>query len=269
LKWSLYRELSFNAFRANMAYKTEVGMFLFGQIINIFVQVYIWYAIYGSHQQLQSNIGSVYISEMITYVVISNCIAVFATSDVIYKISNKVSSGEIVMDLIKPMSFRSTVFCQSLGANLFRILFELIPVILVSLLFFHLLLPQWTHLLFFLLMLVNSLILNFLVTYIIGLISFWYILVWQLNTVLNGLVRLFSGAFIPVWFFPDSFVTISYFFPFRLMYYEPVSVYLGKVSGGYAISLIILQQFLWIIGLLLLERLMWSRAVNKLVLQGG
>jgi ABC-2 type transport system permease protein len=139
------------------------------------------------------------------------------------------------------MSFRSTIFCQLFGANLFRILFELIPVILVSLLFFHLLLPQWTHFLIFLLMLINFLVLNFLVTYIIGLISFWYILVWQLNVVLNGIVRLFSGAFIPVWFFPASFMLMSYFLPFRLMYYEPISVYLGKVSGGYALSMIIAQ----------------------------
>jgi ABC-2 type transport system permease protein len=269
VKWRLYHELILNAFRTNMAYKTEVAMFLFGQIINIFVQVYIWYAIYGTQQQLDSNIGHVSISEMITYVVISNCISVFATSDVIFRISNKVSSGEIVMDLIKPMSFKSTIFCQSFGANLFRILFELIPVILVSLLFFHLLLPQWTHFLVFLLLLVNSLVLNFLVTYIIGLISFWYILVWQLNQVLDGLVRLFSGAFIPVWFFPDSFILISYFLPFRLMYYEPISVYLGKVSGGYAISMIILQQLLWIVGLFLLEKLMWNKAVSKLVVQGG
>jgi ABC-2 type transport system permease protein len=98
LKWSLYRELTMNAFRANMAYKTEVGMFLFGQIINIFVQVYIWYVIYGIQQQLDSNVSQVSISEMITYVVISNCISVFATSDLIFRISSKVSSGEIVME---------------------------------------------------------------------------------------------------------------------------------------------------------------------------
>lgn len=242
MRIALYREMTLNAFRSLLAFRAEVLLFLFGQLFKISVQVYIWYALFGDSGHLTSQAGTVTIQEMITYVVISSVISVFATNDVIFKVSSKVSSGEIAMDLIKPMSFRSVIFCQVFGANLYRILFELIPLMIVSMLFFHVQLPSLENGLAFLILVINGLILNFLITYTIGLIAFWYILVWQVNTVLNGLIRLFSGAFIPIWFFSDSLVQLSYFLPFRLIYYEPISVYLGRVTGWQDLLAIVLQQ---------------------------
>jgi ABC-2 type transport system permease protein len=269
MRIALYREMTLNAFRSLLAFRAEVLLFLFGQLLKIFVQVYIWHALFSDSNHLTSQAGTISIQEMITYVVISSVISVFATNDVIFRVSSKVSSGEIAMDLIKPMSFRSVIFCQAFGTNMYRTLFELIPLITVSLLFFHVQLPSLANGLAFLLLVINGLILNFLITYTIGLIAFWYILVWQVNTVLNGLIRLFSGAFIPIWFFSDSLVQVSYFLPFRLIYFEPISVFLGKVTGWQELLAIVIQQLVWIAGFLLLQKWMWSRAVRRLVVQGG
>ncbi|RXZ81039.1 hypothetical protein EBB07_16550 [Paenibacillaceae bacterium] len=269
MRIALYREVTLNAFRSLLAFRAEVLLFLFGQLFKILVQVYIWYALFGDSNLLTSQAGTVTIQEMITYVVVSSAISVFATNDVIFRVSSKVSSGEIAMDLIKPMSFRSVVFCQAFGTNVYRILFELIPLVIVSVLLFHVQLPSLANGIAFLILVINGLILNFLITYTIGLISFWYILIWQVNTVLNGLIRLFSGAFIPIWFFSDSLVQLSYFLPFRLIYYEPISVYLGKITGWQELLAIVVQQLAWMAAFLLLQKWMWSRAVHRLVVQGG
>ncbi|MFF2015821.1 ABC transporter permease [Paenibacillus sp. NPDC058177] len=269
MRIALYREMTLNAFRSLLAFRAEVLLYLFGQLFKVLVQIYIWYALFGDNNLLSSQAGTVSLQEMITYVVVSSVISVFATNDVIFSVSSKVSSGEIAMDLIKPMSFRSVIFCQALGTNMYRILFELIPLVIISMSIFHVQLPSLANGLIFLILVFNGLILNFLITYTIGLIAFWYILVWQVNTVLGGLIRLFSGAFIPIWFFSDSLVQISYILPFRLIYYEPISVYLGKVTGWYDLLAIVLQQLAWMAGFLLLQKWMWSRAVHKLVVQGG
>ncbi|MFF2480331.1 ABC transporter permease [Paenibacillus sp. NPDC058071] len=269
MRIALYREMTMNAFRSLLAFRAEVLLFLFGQLFKIFVQVYIWHALFDGTGHLNSKAGAISIQEMITYVVISSIISVFATNDVIFRVSSKVSSGEIAMDLLKPMSFRSVVFCQAFGRNMYRMLFELIPLVTVSLLIFHIQLPSPGNALVFFVLVINGLLLNFLITYTIGLIAFWYVLVWQVNTVLNGLIRLFSGAFLPIWFFSDSLMQLSYFMPFRLIYYEPISVYLGKVTSGQELLAIIVQQLAWIAGFLLLQKWMWSRAVRRLVVQGG
>jgi ABC-2 type transport system permease protein len=107
----------------------------------------------------------------------------------------------------------------------------------------------------------------FLINYAMGLIAFWYLRGWQ-NTILWTLNRLFSGATIPLWFFPSVLVTISNFLPLRLMYFVPISVYLGQVTPIDCLNLI-LQQFLWIGILYLLTKVVWRTAINKLVIQGG
>ncbi|MBJ6362642.1 ABC transporter permease [Paenibacillus sp. GCM10012307] len=269
MKLVLYREMTMNSFRSLLAFRAEVLLFLLSQVFRIFIQIYIWHALFDGKDALNSQAGAISLHEMITYVLISSVISVFATNDVIFRVSSKVSSGEIAMDLIKPMSFRSVVFCQMLGSNLYRILFELVPLIVISILFFHVQLPSFAHGIAFLLLVLGGLFLNFVITYTIGLIAFWYILIWQVNMLLNGLIRLFSGAFIPIWFFSDSLIQISYFLPFRLIYYEPISVYLGKISSVEELLLLFAQQLAWIVGLLLLQKWMWTKAVKRLVLQGG
>jgi len=269
MRLALYREMTLNSLRTSLAFRAEVLLFLFGQLLRLFVQVYIWRALFANSTELSSQAGTITLTEMIAYSVVSTAISVFATNDVIFRVSSKVSSGEIGMDLIKPMSFRSVLFCQTLGVNVYRILFELLPLALVSLLLFGVHLPTLANGLAFLGLVVGGLILNFLITYAIGLIAFWYILVWQVNTVLNGLIRLLSGAFIPIWFFSDTLVKLSYFFPFRLIYYEPIAVYLGKTTGWADLLGLFAQQLAWIVGLLLLQRWMWGRAVRRLVVQGG
>lgn len=264
----LYVELIKNAFHANIAYRMEVFVYLFGQVINLFIQVYIWKTLYGGSSRLATGVGNVTLEEMITYVVISTCVSVFATSDVLFRIFRKVVNGEIAMDLIKPISLMSNMFCQSFGMNVFRFFFELIPVFVVSVLFFGLNPPVWGDFHWFLFTLVNALIINYFITYIIGLFSFWYTWVWQFNQILMGMIRLFSGAFIPLWFFPETFLKISLLLPFRLIYYAPISIYLGK-AGMAEIRAVIFQQFLWMAVLIAIERLLWSRAVKKLVVHGG
>jgi ABC-2 type transport system permease protein len=100
-----------------------------------------------------------------------------------------------------------------------------------------------------------------------GLIGFWYMRGWQ-STIIWILNRLFSGAYIPLWFFPQILVTISYFLPLRLMYFAPISIFLGTVTPLDCLY-IILQQFGWMFVLYAVIMVMWRAAIKKLVIQGG
>jgi len=72
MRLPLYRKMTLNALRSNMADRMELLLFLFGQLMSLLIQVYIWYALYGQNVQMSLNVGSVSIREMITYVIISN-----------------------------------------------------------------------------------------------------------------------------------------------------------------------------------------------------
>lgn len=260
------------AFRSRLAYRSEAGMLFFGRVLALFAQVAIWRALIDTQQGVSSSMGSITQREMVTYVVISRCISVFvslfAGYSPLWRMDDKIRTGEIAMDLSKPIPLRTALFFETIGNNLFEILFGLVPMIVLGALFFGFDVPSPAHFVLFLITTVNGLIIYFMISYVVGLIAFWYLEVWHLERLLNDLVTVFSGALIPLWFFPSFLITISEFLPFRLIYYTPISVYMEKLSFS-AAGAQILQQFLWMGVLLLLERVLWKRGVTKLVVQGG
>jgi ABC-2 type transport system permease protein len=143
-----------------------------------------------------------------------------------------------------------------------------LPVLVITVIFLDFQLPSLPNLILFLVMVVNTLVIMFLIVFNLGLLSFWYMAMWQVDIFFGSLMELFSGRFLPLWFFPQILVSISAFMPFRLMYYVPISIYLGMLDISDC-WLAILQQLMWIVILLGITALMWRSAIKKLVIQGG
>lgn len=272
MKLQLYWEFVKIAFRSRLAYRSEVAVLFVGRVLALFVQVAIWKALLGVEGRVDSTIGSITLREMVTYVIISRSISVFvslfAGYSPLWRIGEKIRSGEIAMDLTRPVGLRENLFFETLGNNLFEVIFGALPMLLAGALVFGLDVPPPAYLLLFAVATLNGLLVYFLLSYIVGLIAFWYLTVWHLERLLNDLILVFSGTLIPLWFFPPFLVTVSEWLPFRLIFYTPISIYLEKHSFSEA-GLLIAQQFLWLGLLLLLERAMWKRGVRKLVIQGG
>ncbi len=257
-----------NEFQANMAYRMNVIIRMFSYIIAVFIQISIWHALFNGAHETSTQMGTIDINEMVTYVVISTAISLFIRNEVILQMETKIKSGEIAMDLIKPTNLKLMIFSNSLGGSAFKLIFQFIPLIIVGYLFLNLTIPTPENVVLFIITLINAVIIYFLLTYIVGLLAFWYMAIWHLERFLGDLISLFAGAIVPLWFFPKVLLDISAVLPFHLIYFTPISIYLGKITVSDSIYLI-LQQFIWITVLILLEKVVWKNAVNKLVVQGG
>lgn len=269
----IYLEFIKNAFQTSIAYRLNVFLHLVGRILLLFIQVSIWRALYGGAAEVNSNLGMVSLSQMITYSIVSVAISIFAgtsiiTNPVFIKVEEGIKSGQIAMDLIKPLNFRNYLFAESIGVKVFKLLFELIPLLVIGSSLFGILIPHWPNLILFVITLGIALIIHFLITYLMALLGFWYLDAWHLGKFMEDLVYVMSGALVPLWFFPDFLARISEFLPFRLVYYTPIAIFLEKITVQESLG-VIGQQLLWVGILYLLVQLIWSRAVNKLVVQGG
>src|SRR5690606_17586921 len=111
-------------------------------------------------------------------------------------------------------------------------------------------------------------IISFLLGYLISLLAFWFMNHFALSWMLGGLITIFSGAFLPIWFFPASWVTVANMLPFQYMGYVPAAIYLGSVPVQELFKVIVVGAG-WGVGLLLLVQWLWARAVRRLVVQGG
>ena len=265
----VYVEFIKNAFKENLAYRTGYFARFAGTIIRILVQVYLWRALLGYSGQASTNIGVVTLGDMTTYIMISAMISTLTDyTYVIYYIDNRIKTGLIAMDLIKPLNFQAHMFSRMIGNNLFSFLFRLLPVLVFGIVFFGMKYPSAENLLLFSVTILNGIVISFQMGYIVGLIGFWYLSVWQLRFLLSSLIRLFSGIWIPLWFFPRVLVEIANFLPFRLIFFAPISIYLGKVEfidGLY----MFMQQIIWITVFFVITKIVWSRGIRKLVVQGG
>ena len=91
---------------------------------------------------------------------------------------------------------------------------------------------------------------------------------WGIITIKNVFVNILSGALLPLWFMPEAIRKVISFTPFESIYFTPVRIYLGEISGMDMVSEMAMQ-LLWIVILGVIANMFWKKGVKKLVVQGG
>ncbi|MDE6636355.1 MAG: ABC-2 family transporter protein, partial [Lachnospiraceae bacterium] len=96
----------------------------------------------------------------------------------------------------------------------------------------------------------------------------WFRNAFFLNNINSVLLNLFSGATVPIWFFPRGLKALSDFLPFRYIVFEPVSILLGTKDSS-EIIFVLWMQILWIAILYSAVTFIWNRGRHKIMIQGG
>ncbi|WP_139129194.1 ABC transporter permease [Paenibacillus nuruki] len=229
----------------------------------IYIQISVWEALYDN---LNNNSN---LQQMINYVFISFFIFNITKSESGNKIGDAIDKGTIVTDLIKPINYRNCLFAQDAGTNIFQLTFIFLPSFIFFLFMYNLQFDiTLVNFLMFFLSIVFAVIIAFLIKYIIGLFAFWLETSWYIPFIVGAIFDLFSGSIIPIWFYPDWLADICAYLPFRFVFFEPISIFLGRYNELQILNLLLLQ-LLWIVILYCIERFIWSKAQNKLVVHGG
>lgn len=84
----------------------------------------------------------------------------------------------------------------------------------------------------------------------------------------TSVVEFFSGAVIPIPFFPPVLQPLMYALPFASMQNTPYLVYTGQLQGAQILRAMALQLF-WLGALVCLGYALMRRALKKVVVQGG
>ena len=262
---SVYIEYSIKSFKARCVYRANIYLNIIAKLALLFVMVSIWESLYKT----RSSMSGISLSDMISFVIINMLLSSITRSNIANKIAQKVEDGSICVELTKPVSFQLLMFSEDMGDNLFEILFSTLPICLFALFFYGFKPPANIYdFAFFLLGLFNGIILVFLINYSMGLITFWVKKTSFVEWFFEAFFKLFSGSVIPLWFYPDLLKEISSVLPFRFITFEPIAIYVGKMSVIDSVKVIIMQLS-WIGIMLIINSLVWSRVQKKLVVHGG
>ncbi|HJA94413.1 MAG TPA: ABC-2 family transporter protein [Candidatus Eisenbergiella merdipullorum] len=253
-----------------LTYRFNAFFKMINRLIFMAVQVYIWKIVYGNDKQLffHTQFGTISLHDMISYTVMSHVMYCFIQSCSVSSLNSQISSGNISQLLVRPISIKMYLFIESLCESLISVLLQALPLLIFGILVYRITIPSFLTCLLFVLFLINGFLIYYLLTTIVAASAFWVVKAGPADALVNGLIKIFSGVWIPVWFLSGWLLHLSELLPLQNIYFLPIAVYLQKLTGREIIRNC-LTQGLWIAGLYLVMDLVWRKGETKVMIQGG
>ncbi|MWC30575.1 ABC transporter permease [Paenibacillus sp. MMS18-CY102] len=262
----VYLSVALKSFSRNLAYRSEVWLRVVGNLVTIFIQISIWKALLSSSAVDGTGTS---LQDMVTYSIVSTLVVSVLMTQVFREVDNKINDGNIAVDLLKPIYFPLILFSQQLGNVLFNLIFTVMPSLIIAWMLFDIRFPDdpkyWLMFAFSILL---ALGISFLLGYLIGLVAFWFLTTFAVEWTVMALVLVFSGSFLPLWFFSGVWRTMAENLPFQYLGYVPSAIFAEKLELEKALYCLGLGS-LWTIGLLFLVWVLWTKAIKNLTVQGG
>ncbi|MXZ09338.1 MAG: hypothetical protein F4Y79_07805 [Gemmatimonadetes bacterium] len=248
-----------------MAYRVSFLLSFLAGLVQALVLYYIWRVVFNDEQVL----NGFNLSQMVTYIFISYAVKNLYGFHTETNISVGIRDGSVATELIKPLNYQVARFFESLGSVIVEGILIGSLVLLLGVTWFHIESPSTvTASLGFAISLILSLFINFSISYIVGLCSFWTTSVFGIVNSKRFIMDFLSGGLVPLAFFPRWLKNITFALPFHSVVHAPVSIYLGKITGK-EICDVMITQIVWAVILWIVGSLLWSRAIRKITIYGG
>ncbi len=260
-----YAEFSRVGFVNILAFRLRYFTGIVTYSLNVTVYYFIWSAVYHPGQ----SIAGYNLPQMITYVSVGWIIRSFYTNTIDQEMAYEVIDGKIAMDLIKPVSVQWMWICRAMGESTFRLgLLTLPTAVLVAFVFPVHGPASREDFLLFLVGVLGSFFLMGAINFMIGTCAIPLKSILALIRAKFWLLELLSVLLIPIAYFPDKSREVLAWLPFEHIAYTPLQIYLGKFDRAHALRALATQWF-WVVALLILAHLWWTRSVRRITIQGG
>lgn len=255
-----------NALRRELTYPGNVIWGLVYGLISVLPQVFIWQALYIG----KGEVAGASLAQMMTYVVLTNLVGMITNAGGASDLEERMKSGQIGLDLLRPVNIRLLFVAQNLGEMAANLLMRGLPMFLITIAIVGGILPpvSGVALAYFCLTTVLGMGIQISLQLFLGTFAFWFMNTFLMGWLLNFSWLVLSGAIIPLWLLPGWMVQVAQALPFQAAQYIPIAVYLGKIPVS-EVPRALLTQTLWIVGLLAVQTLLWRRGLRRIVVLGG
>ena len=251
-----------------MRYLTGIatyGIFVGGQFA-------IWQAVFAAKELGPlDTLGGLTFAQLTTYLTVGYIAraAYFTNTD--SEIAARFHSGDVTIDLLRPLSFHGQWLAQAAGETAFRLLFFALPMSVVLVPIFGVALPNGDGWWQFPLLFVLAFIINAELNIMAGSASFWLEDITGLMSLKRNVMMLLSGVLVPLHYLGETLSAITTVLPFALISYYPTMAYVGQLGvDGHPTGLQALTLGLvWCLILRAGNIALWRLAARRLEVQGG
>lgn len=245
-------------------YRLQITLELVTVLLQVFLLKVVWTAVYAGRDV----VDGIPLAEVISFTTLANLQLWVMSSVAAGYLHGRIREGLIALDLARPTPFLGQLMAHQIGGTAAALPFLLLAGPL-ALLLGGIQPPASVGAAA---LYGASLLLAYLITsligMLIGLIAFWTTEIWGIQAIVDFVSQFFSGALVPLFFFPPLLRDISAWLPFQGQAYLPLAIYAGRITGrntGTALGV----QLAWVIVLGAVAGLIWRRAMRHVVIQGG
>lgn len=188
------------------------------------------------------------------------------------EIFENIASGNVVYELVRPVSIYNMWFARTTAYRLSRAVLRCMPILLVAGFLpkpFRMSLPaDMESAVLFVITMILGLLVTVAVCMVIYVLTFYTISPEGIRIVFASGAEFLSGAVIPLPFFPEKMQKILELLPFASMQNVPLRIYSGSMTGQEIVRAVCLQLF-WLVVLTVLGKQLCRHAVRRVTLQGG
>lgn len=255
-------------FQTALEYRINFLISLISAAFPIFIQTFLWTAIYRNSAE-QVVYGYSY-RQMIAYTFLAGLVARLVRTGFEYEIMEDVKSGKYSKFLVQPLGYFPYRLCSYFGQKLpgQMMILGILAAILLGLTLFWGFPLELSRVLAFLVTLLLAVVLNFLIFYCFSAVAFWIVEIGFLFEGIRIVTVLLSGGIFPLEVFGYRFLQVVSLLPFKYTVSFPINVLNGKVLPAGVIEGIAIQ-FLWIAGTLFLANVLWRQGGRRYVAVGG
>lgn len=263
-----YRRSYTIGMQSGLEYRADFFLSLFSAVFPIFIQLFMWMAIYG---QSDTNVIFGYThSQMIIYSVMAAVLSRLLRTGFEYDISNDIKSGGLSKFIIRPIAHMPYRFMHFLGIKTVQtglisilaiaaaILLAVTTSLSVPMLQFLMFLPAF----------LMAYLMNFMLFYGVSAVAFWLTEIGFFFEAVRIVFIALSGGIFPLSVLGSQTEKVLNWLPFRYTINFPIDVLNGRIAGDDTWKGL-LVQLLWILILYGLAKALWHRGTKKYIAAGG
>ncbi|MBI3397283.1 ABC-2 family transporter protein [Candidatus Woesebacteria bacterium] len=242
-------------------YKITFIMWRVRNVLQIFLVFFLWDSVFSDPNKIVFGYSR---AKILTYIFGLLILKSIVTGGRSNDIAGEIADGRLTNYLLKPINYFKYWFTRDISVKALNLTFAVIETIGLLLILNPPFFIQTNigYLFPFLLFVVLSLVLFFLLSLIFEMSPFWYPEnAWGLMFILGILVDFLAGGVFPLDILPQNVQSILYLTPFPYLLFIPIQIYLGKLSPDLLLrSMVIIS--VWVLGLSYLVNRIWNMGLK-------
>ena len=225
---------------------------------------------------MDSGAAAMQSNSMITYIWLTQAFLLISPWNTNRDDMDLIRTGNIVYELARPVDLHSLLFVKTWSQRIVNTLIRAIPILALNLIVFPLVGLKYYSItagsgmsvLLFVVSLFLSFLLSSCITVTIYSVSLYTVNASNFTGIFGTVAMLLSGSILPLALFPDFLQPFFTYQPFKSIVDTPAMILSGSYTGGQSMFYMGLQ-IAWILIFFTVNHVLFSRAKQRIILQGG